>query len=165
MQNNFQSFIKILKHPVKFRMFLFLQVPAAFFSGLKVEHADDHSCSISVPYKWFNRNPFRSTYFATLAMAAEMSTGALAMGYVYKLKPAVSLLVTKIEGRFVKKAVSKTSFTCNDGRAFETAVSAALSTGEAQLVKAIATGTNSSGEIVAEFEITWSFKKKSIPKE
>lgn len=146
-------------------MFLFSKVPAAFFSGLKVEHADENSCSISVPYKWFNRNPFRSTYFATLAMAGEMSTGALAMGHAYKLKPSVSLLVTGIEGRFAKKAVTKTIFTCNDGRAFEAAVSAALSTGEAQLVKAIATGRNTSGELVAEFEITWSFKKKSIPKE
>jgi len=146
-------------------MFLFLKVPAAFFSGLKVEDANENSCSISVPYKWFNRNPFRSTYFATLAMAGEMSTGALAMGYAYKLKPAVSLLVTGIEGRFAKKAITKTIFTCNDGRAFEAAVSAALSTGEAQLVKAIATGRNTSGELVAEFEVTWSFKKKSIPKE
>jgi hypothetical protein len=165
MQNNFHQFIKILKHPVKFRMFLFLKVPAAFFSGLKVEQADANSCSISVPYKWFNRNPFGSTYFATLAMAAEMSTGALAMGHVYKIEPAVSLLVTGIEGRFAKKAVSKTIFTCSHGRAFEAAVSAALSTGEAQLVTAIATGRNTSGELIAEFEVTWSFKKKSLPKE
>ena len=146
-------------------MFLFARVPAAFFSGLRVHYADENSCSISVPYKWFNRNPFHSTYFATLAMAAEMSTGALAMGHVYKLKPALSLLVTGIEGRFSKKAVNKTIFTCEDGNAFAAAVSEALATGESKIVKAISRGRNESGEPVAEFEITWSFKKKSLPKE
>jgi hypothetical protein len=31
-----------------------------------------------------SQNPFRSTYFACLSMAAEMSTGALALGIYIK---------------------------------------------------------------------------------
>lgn len=160
MQSDIDSFIKILKHPVKFRMFLFSKVPAAFFSGLKVEQASKNSCIISVPYKWFNKNPFRSTYFATLSMAAEMSTGALAMGYLYRLQQPVSMLVTGIEGRFFKKATERTYFTCENGQSFATAISETLSTGESRSVKALSTGRNQAGEMIAEFEVTWSFKKK-----
>ena len=54
-------------------------------------------CITSVPYKWLTQNPFRSTYFASLAMAAEMSTGILALSNVYKRNPPFSMLVIKME--------------------------------------------------------------------
>ena len=98
------SFIKLMKHPVKFRMFLFSKLPAAFFAGLKVQEADAKHCVVTVPYKWFTKNPFRSTYFACLSMAAEMSTGALAMAHLYKIQPPVSMLVVKVESEYFKKA-------------------------------------------------------------
>ena len=161
MLNNARAFIDIMKHPVKFRMFLFRKVPAAFFSGLKVEEINEEKCAISVPYKWFNQNPFRSTYFATLSMAGEMSTGALAMAYLFKLEKPVSMLVTSIEGNFLKKATGKTIFTCEEGGLFRTAIAEAIASGEAKIVRARTTGRNSNGEIVAEFLVSWSFKKKS----
>ena len=57
--------------------FYFQKLPAAFFSGVRIKEVGETKCRVSVPYKWFTQNPFRSTYFACLAMAAEMSTGAL----------------------------------------------------------------------------------------
>jgi hypothetical protein len=45
--------------------------------------------------------------FACLAMAAEMSTGVLAMAHVYKRKPAISMLVVKMEAEYFKKATGK----------------------------------------------------------
>jgi len=77
---------------------------------------------VSIPFKWFSQNPFRSTYFACLSMAAEMSTGALALGHLYKRKPTVSMLVVKTEGEYFKKAVGRTYFTCEDGAAIQSAV-------------------------------------------
>ena len=70
---------------------------------------------VSVKQKWFNKNPFRSIYFAILSMAAEMSTGVLCMGNIYKRKPAVSMLVVEQRGVFHKKATGKILFTCTDG--------------------------------------------------
>src|SRR6516162_5665504 len=96
--------IKMMKHPVKFRMFLFSKLPAAWFSGLKLRELDGQHCVVSVPFSWYSKNPFRSTYFACLAMAAEMSTGALAMMQVYKRRPPVSMLVTRMEANYFKKA-------------------------------------------------------------
>ena len=102
-----QSFLKLANHPLKFRMYLLYRLPAAFFSGIKIREIDEERCITSVPYKWLTQNPFRSTYFASLAMAAEMSTGALALSNVYKRTPPVSMLVTNMEAAYFKKALVK----------------------------------------------------------
>src|SRR4051812_15998392 len=95
----------MLRSPIKFKLFLLQQLPAPYFSGVRVKSVNTLASEVTVDYKWFTRNPFRSTYFACLSMAAEMSTGLLAMGNVYGRKPKVSLLVTAVEGNFLKKAV------------------------------------------------------------
>ena len=162
MNPNTQDFIKLMKHPVKFRMFLFTKLPAAYIAGVRVREVDEKKCVATVPYKWLSQNPFRSTYFACLSMAAEMSTGALAMAHLYKINPPVSMLVVKVESEYFKKATGRTSFVCEDGELFQKAIAETIATGEARAVKAKSTGTNSEGEVVAEFTITWSFKAKSV---
>lgn len=157
-----QTFIKLIKHPVKFRIFLFSKLPAAFIAGVSVKQMDEKKCVATVPFKWLTQNPFRSTYFACLSMAAEMSTGALAMAHLYKINPPVSMLVVKVESEYFKKATGRTSFVCEDGELFQQAIAETIATGEARVVKAQSIGTNSAGEVVAEFTITWSFKAKSI---
>lgn len=155
------AFIRLMKHPVKFRMFLLSKLPSAYFTGVRVKDADEKKCVVTVPYKWFSKNPFRSTYFASLAMAAEMSTGALSMAHLYKRKPSVSMLLVKLEAEYYKKAVGLTSFTCEDGELIEQAIKDSISSGEARSVRARSTGTNEEGEVVAQFFITWSFKARS----
>ena len=156
------SFIKLLKHPVKFRMFLFSKLPSAYFAGLRIKEADEKHCAVTVPYKWFSQNPFHSTYFACLSMAAEMSTGALAMAHLYKRKPAVSMLVIKVESEYFKKATGMTTFVCEDGEIIKNAIEESIATGESRIVRARSIGKNKDGEIVAEFFITWSFKAKLL---
>ncbi|MGH2554081.1 MAG: DUF4442 domain-containing protein [Chitinophagaceae bacterium] len=150
-----------MKHPLKFRMFLFTKLPAAYFAGVRVREVDEKRCMVTVPYKWLSQNPFRSTYFACLSMAAEMSTGSLAMAQVYKSNPPVSMLVVKVESEYFKKATGRTSFVCEDGEMFQKAVEESIATGEPRTVKAKSIGKNKDGEIVAEFFITWSFKAKA----
>lgn len=161
---SFDEFVSVVKHPVKFRLFLLTRLPSAFFAGVRVRTLNHESCSVSVPYKWFSKNPFRSTYFACLAMAAEMSTGALAMAYLYKRKPAVSMLVVNVYGDYHRKATGRTTFTCDDGLLFNQQIAEAIETGESRIVKARSLGRNEEGEVVAEFFITWSFRVKSAAK-
>lgn len=162
MNPNTAAYIKLVKHPVKFRMFLFTRLPAAYIAGVRVRELDEKKCRTTVPYKWLTQNPFRSTYFACLSMAAEMSTGALAMAHLYKIDPPVSMLVVKVESEYFKKATGRTSFVCEDGELFQRAIEETIGTGEARIVKARSIGKNNEGEIVAEFYITWSFKVKKI---
>jgi hypothetical protein len=154
------TFIKTMKHPVKFRLFLLTKLPSAFFAGVRVREADEKRCVVTVPFKWYTQNPFRSTYFACLSMAAEMSTGALAMAHLYKRNPPVSMLVVKVESEYFKKATKRTSFVCEDGPLFQEAIEESINTGEPRIVRAKSTGRNSEGEVVAEFYVTWSFKTK-----
>jgi hypothetical protein len=160
MNPHITSFLKLIKHPVKFRVFLFTKLPSAYFAGVRVREIDETKCVVTVPYKWFSKNPFRSTYFACLSMAAEMSTGTLAMAHLYKRKPPVSMLVIKVESSYHKKAVGRSTFTCNDGALFEKAIEESIETGEPGEVRARSVGKNKEGEVVAEFFVTWSFKAK-----
>ncbi|MES2429664.1 MAG: DUF4442 domain-containing protein [Bacteroidota bacterium] len=157
-----QQFLQLVKHPWKFRLFLFSKLPAAFFSGVKVLGMSEQKAIVTVPYKWFSQNPFKSTYFACLAMAAELSTGLLAMMNTYKSNPPVSMLVVNMEANYFKKATGSTAFICEDGKLISDAVNEAILTGESRVVKAKSTGKNKEGELIAEFYITWSFKSKKV---
>jgi hypothetical protein len=154
-------FARTATNPFLFRLYLLTRLPSAFFAGLKIAHLDADTCTVTVPYKWFTRNPFRSIYFACLAMAAEMSTGALVMNLVYKRQPPVSMLVIHLEAIYAKKATGRIRLTCTDGPAIQSAIQAAITTGEGQTVRARSAGANANGDLVAEFYITWSFKVKS----
>ena len=161
MEKQTAAFSNLLKHPFKFRIFLLSKLPSAYFAGVRIREVDEKKCIVTVPYKWFTKNPFRSTYFACLGMAAEMSTGALCMIHLSKRKPAVSMLVVKVEGNYFKKATGIVSFICEDGELIEKMIEESISTSEARTVKTKSIGTNKEGELVAEFYITWSFKGKS----
>jgi hypothetical protein len=154
------SFLALINNRAKARLFLLRKLPAAFVSGVRIESANAERCVTSVPFKWFTQNPFRSTYFACLSMAAELSTGALAMAAVYGRTPPVSLLITGMEARFLKKAVGKTFFTCNEGLLLKHAVEEAIATGAAQTVTVSSTGVDASGNLIAAFAFTWSFKAR-----
>jgi hypothetical protein len=143
-----------------FNLYLLAKLPAAFFSGVRLKSLDEKSCKVTIPYKWFSQNPFRSTYFACLAMAAEMSTGLPCIMAIDKMKPKVSMLVVNLESRFTKKAVDITTFECKDIPAIYETVKKAIETKEGQTVDTTSIGLNKAGEEVAHFKITWSFKSK-----
>ncbi len=161
MNTSPEKYIKMIKHPVKFRMFLFWKLPAAFFSGIRVKEIDETRAIVSVPYKWLTQNPFRSTYFASLAMAAEMSTGVLSMMHIYKRNPAISMLVTNMEAAYFKKAIGNTFFICEDGKIIYETIEATINSGESKSITVKSTGTNKTGDKIAEFLFTWSFKVKT----
>jgi hypothetical protein len=156
-----EIFFRLIRHPLRVRLFLFRYLPSAFFSGVLPVELNENACTVKVPYKWFSRNPFKSTYFACLAMAAEMSTGILALSLVYKRTPGISMLVTHIEADYHKKATEVTYFTCNDGLVLKQIVENAIKDGNSHTCAVRSTGCNAKGEKIAVFTITWSFKART----
>jgi len=136
-------------------------LPLAFIAGLRVIHIDEKKAAVSIPYKFLNQNPFQSIYFAALAMAAELSTGILAITSVQTASKPVSMLVFEMSANFTKKAKGKIVFSCNDGKAIEEAIEESVKTGEGQIVTATSIGIDSEGDQVAEFKFTWTFKPKA----
>ena len=155
------TFQRLVTNGFKFKLFLISKLPLAWIAGVRVQHLDTEKASVSVPYKWLSQNPFRSTYFAALSMAAEMSTGILVLSQTHDRKENISTLVRKLEADFVKKAVNVTTFTCEDGLAVKDIVDRAISSGEAQEIEMNSVGLSADGEEVARFKLTWGLKAKS----
>lgn len=163
MHSQAAELIRLMNHPIKFRYFLFLKLPSAFFSGVRIIRLDVEKCSVKVPYGWFTKNPFQSTYFACLSMAAEMSTGVLALAHIHKRNPSISMLVTKMEALYFKKARSVTIFTCDQGKQILECIEDAVEMNQGRNITVKSTGLDPEGEKVAEFFITWSFKPRTNP--
>lgn len=141
------------------RFYLLKNLPSAIWWGLKVKSFSPYRTVVEVPFNWKTQNPFRSIYFAALAGAGELSTGLMA-GLVARNSGKISMLVTKVEIDFIKKAKSTTTFTCDEGIKIINAVQEAVETGKGVEVVLQSTGVDQSGAIVTKFNITWSFKLK-----
>lgn len=159
--NKTKALIKKLNNRLLFRFYLWLKLPAAWRSGVQLLYLDEQKATASVPFKRFTQNPFHSTYFACLSMAAELTTGIHAIVAIRSVSRNVSMLIIKSEAEYLKKATSTTEFTCTDGNIIKAAVEQAVQTGETVTVKSCSTGSNEQGETVAQFYFTWSFKLKS----
>lgn len=156
----FAAFEQLTRNRFRFNLFLLYKLPAAYISGVRLRNLSPDWASTTVPFKWLSQNPFRSTYFACQAMAAELSTGILAMAYTHQLTPSVSMLVTRVEGRFYKKASERLRFECHDGQRLKEAVETAAASGEPVSVVCTSKGYLTDGQIASEFFITWSFKAR-----
>ncbi len=155
-----EAFRKKMLHPLSFRLFTLTQVPAGFIAGMKLIELTPTQCQTSIPFKFLNKNPFKSIYFAVQSMAAELSTAAIALLAMQGIKPSIALLVVGMEAEFVKKATGKTYFTCENGQEIAHAVQKAAQTGEATSVRAKTVGKMKDGTIVSTFYFTWSFKQR-----
>jgi hypothetical protein len=144
----------------KFRLALFNMLPMGFLSGMKVKELTESKCVVSVPYKRLNKNPFKSTFWAVLGMAAEMASGAMLVMYTHQLKPSVAMLVVKCEGQFFKKATGVTYFSCVAGGEIKAAILKTLTSGEAVEINCPTVGKDENGEVIAEFNFVWSVKRR-----
>lgn len=146
--------------PSKLNTFLFLKLPAAFWSGVRVKSISNAQCVVTVKHRWFNQNPFKSMYFAVQAMAAELTTGALVMMQIRNSGRNISMLVANNNGNFSKKATGRITFTCNDGYIIEQAIQKTIASGEGQTLWMKSIGENEKGEQVSEMNFEWSIKLK-----
>jgi hypothetical protein len=146
--------------PLSFRLFLWKELPLAAIAGLRLRSLDEGGCTVILPGGWRTQNPFRSTYFAAQAMAAEMSTGAPALVLVQGAEAKVSLLVTEVRARYTKKITGESQFTFREIGEMADTIERAARTGEPAVYVAKSLGRNEAGEPASEFEVTWSFKRR-----
>ncbi len=158
MENKFQ---KLVNNRILFRLYLLKSLPMAYIAGIRVKELTDEKSITVIKYGWLTQNPFRSMYFACLAMAAEMSTGLLMLNGVYNSVPAVSMLVVKNEAVYHKKAVGKITFTCTDGKKIAEMIKKTKESGEGVTTDVKSIGVDETGDIVAEFSFIWSLKAKA----
>ncbi len=144
----------------KMKLYMLKHLPLGLLTGLKVLELDKNKAVVSVPFKYLNKNPFRSVYFAVLAMAAELSSGILALSVLHEIKAPVSMLVLNMKADFLKKAKTKITFSCIDGEKITKTIEKCIKSGEGEIIEVRASGYDTNGEKVADFWFTWTFKKK-----
>ena len=140
--------------------FLLFKLPSAYFSGVRVLSINDEEAIATVKHKWINQNPFNSLYWATQGMASELATGVLVMKQIAESGKNISMLVTKQQGSFTKKATGRINFICKDGKLIKQAIDKTLATGEGQTLVMSAEGIDQHGDPVSKFEYEWSIKVK-----
>jgi len=140
--------------------FLLFKLPSAYFSGVRVTSINDEEAIASVKHRWINQNPFNSLYWATQGMASELATGILVMKQIAESGKKISMLVTKQNGEFTKKAIGRINFTCKDGNLIKEAIATTIETGEGQTISMKAEGIDEEGDSVSIFEYEWSIKVK-----
>ena len=155
-----KDFRKLANNRLRLNLFFLRHMPMGLLNGLRIIELDNTHASVSVPYNYLTKNPFRSLYFAVQSMAAELSSGAMAIAEVKAAPRPVSMLVFDMQAKFMKKAQSKVVFTCHDGEALSRAVKKTLETGEGVTVPIVSIGIDEAGDQVSEFKFTWTFKAK-----
>ena len=152
---------RLILSPFGFWLWRWRHLPLAAFAGLRVERLDGAAAVVRLPGGWRTKNPFRSTYFAAQAMAAELSTGAPLLVAVADSGVSIATLVTRMDARFVRKLAGTGRFTFDDVPGMAEAVRRAATTGTPETFVARSVGLDSVGEVVSEWSLTWSLKRRS----
>ncbi len=159
LKNNFLN-------PITFSLFFLINVPMGWFSGMKLKYLDSKKAIAKIPfrfyYRWQNKNPFKSIYFAVQCMGAELSSASMVALAVEGKSPSIAYIVTKMRSQYFKKATGTTTFTCNDGSKIFNTVEKAIITKKGEEVETKSIGTLDDGTIVSEFYFTWSIKQRNI---
>ena len=130
-------------------------------SGIKLIQLDEAKSVSVVPFRWCNKNPFNSMYFAVQSMAAELSTAAPVMMALKGVDADVALIIVDLKVEFVKKAQSEITFTCLDYDKIYNVATRLKKADDTVTVVARTVGSDVAGDDVAIFYFTWSFKRRS----
>lgn len=153
--------VKKLKNKVWFKLFSIFKLPLAFITNLSINEITNEVCETKVKFNYINKNPFKSTYFASLSMAAELATGILATHHIQLSEKKIVFIITSLKAEFHKKAIGTTTFNCNQGKEIKELITQ-LSIDEPKNKLPIqVNGYNEQKEIVCEFTFDWSFKLKT----
>ncbi|MCO5258560.1 MAG: DUF4442 domain-containing protein [Crocinitomicaceae bacterium] len=160
-ETNAQAFQKRMLNPILFRLMLYKMLPLAALTGVKLNTLDRDSVQLSVKYKFLNKNPFKTTYWAVLGMCAEMASGLLLLMYTYKLNPSVSTYVLSSDAKFIKRALGKTTFVCKQGAEIEQIIIEAIESKEPKEISCQTLAYNEQNELIAEFNFVWGVKVRT----
>ena len=156
-----KAIIQKMKNPVFLFFFLLFKLPSACIAGIKVKSLNEKKSEINIPFKFTNKNPFKSIYFAIQSMGAEFSTAALAVVAMSKYTNSIAYIVVNLNAEFLKKANSKVTFTCEDGLLFEQGIKKCIAENKPIEITAKTIGRMEDGTVVSIFNFTWSFKVRN----
>lgn len=160
LSNQQRAFVKQFLHPYKQRWFFWKKLPMALLGKVRLIELNEEKAVATVPFNRRNINPFDSMYFAVQSMAAELSTAAPALLAIRGREFTVSLIIVNMEATFSKKAKTRLEFTCLNYPDYQEAIDSLNQAGDIAEVTATTEGRDESGDLVASFQFTWTFKRR-----
>ncbi len=157
-QMRFSRWVK-KKWPLYF--FLATKVPAGFFGGMRVASFSPKLCETTMPFWFFTKNPFKSMYFASQCMAAELSTALPILYAMEGFDEKIAYIIIENQAKYHQKAKSKLTFSCMVTEQLTNNLMLAIESKQPQTYRAYSVAKNQVGEVVSEFWFTWSFVVKS----
>ena len=130
-------------------------------SGIRLVRLDERVSVTEVPFRWCNKNPFHSMYFAVQSMAAELSTAVPVMMALKGDDVDIALIIVDMKAEFVKKAQTTVTCECVDYSEVVNAVAQLKHSGDTSTVTMKTIGRDVDYCEVAIFYFTWSFKRRS----
>jgi len=140
--------------------FLFFKLPLVWWCGIRVKDISLKSCRANVRLGWFNKNPFKSLFWAVQEMAAELTTGILITQAITSSKKNISMLVLNNKANFSKKAKGLISFNCYQGEKINETINRLLETKKPQTLWVKSVGKDQSGDVVSSFDFEWTLMLK-----
>lgn len=142
----------------KYTFFLFFKLPSAFFCGVRLKFIDSSKSIVSIKHSWFNKNPYKSIFWAAQGMAAELTTGSLLIKTINQSGHNVSMLVVENKSFFFKKATGKIIFQCNEGKQIQNLINSLNHENNKGVIELKSTGFDTNNIKVSEFTFKWSLK-------
>jgi hypothetical protein len=143
---------------LKYNLFLLRKLPAAYFCGVRIRSLDSDQCEIKITLNWFNKNPFKSMFWAAQGMAAELTTGLMITDKIKKSGYDISMLLISNKANYFKKATGTIIFNCNQGNKIDHTIEKLIALKIPQTIVLSSTGINKQNVTVSKFTFEWSLK-------
>ena len=143
---------------LKYNLFLLRKLPAAYFCGVRIRSLDSDQCEIKITLNWFNKNPFKSMFWAAQGMAAELTTGLMITDKIKKSGYDISMLLISNSSNYFKKATGTIIFNCSQGNKIDDMIEKLINLKTPQKIVLSSTGINRQNVTVSKFTFEWSLK-------
>ena len=143
---------------LKYNLFLLRKLPAAYFCGDRMKSLDSDQCEIKITLNWFNKNPFKSMFWAAQGMAAELTTGLMITDKIKKSGYDISMLLISNSSNYFKKATGTIIFNCSQGNKIDDMIEKLINLKTPQKIVLSSTGINRQNVTVSKFTFEWSLK-------
>lgn len=169
LQNFFSSYVKgavpqKMRDTFLLRAFGLFKIPLLFSVRPSVLELTDERAVVQIKLSRWTRNHWGSMYFGALAIGADCVVGMLAQHHLWcREADHVGLLFKDFQANFLKRPDGHVLFICDEGKQAAQLVDAALKSEERQnrTLKARAVSAKNPEEVVAEFSLTLSLKRKT----
>ena len=143
-------------------LFGLTRIPLIFYCRPKVVSISDARLEVKIKFNRRTKNHLNSMYFGVLSVGADVTGGFLAMKFIKESHSQISLIFKDFYADFLKRAEGDVHFICEDGLAIQNLIKLCEHTTERQnlLVNITAIVPSISNEVVAEFKLTLSLKRR-----